>query len=167
MAKCDPICAERGIPSHLHTGERQPNQAFEENELLYIRFRVETRKLKSVIGFRHQSASRSVLCEGGPDDTLFNCEEGGRYENWGVAQVPVWKVLSIKEMLEERSFSLHAIHKPTQCNYAHAEIVAHEGDAEVGDIGPKSVKKKIREALHESITVALPVAEAGAKFEND
>jgi hypothetical protein len=56
------------------------------------------------------------------------------------------------------------VHDPTRCNYPHTEIRAHENETPVHDIGPKTVKKRIREALAERIAIELPREIAGARF---
>jgi len=171
MEACDPVCRARGIPDYLHQNGRDSNQVFDVKEVLFIRFRVEERKLKSVISFCRQSANRSMYCEGGADDALFDGQNGGRHEGFGVYEISAAAVNLIKKELNVggnlRTFTLRLFHNPDQCNYAHTEIVACEGGNEVDDIGPKSVKKMIREEFHEAIRPVLPPNLAGIKFEAD
>jgi hypothetical protein len=170
MEACDPGCAALGIPAYLHKNGRESNQEFLPDEDLFIRFRVEERKLKSVINFRKQSANRSLYCQKA-DDVLYDSEHGGRYAGVGVYSISVRAILGVKEELIEgnsvRSFTARPLHMPDRCNYAHTEIHAYENGNRVDDISSKSVKKRIREEFLNSIQVLVPSQLAGMKFERD
>src|SRR5437588_5270 len=140
MAESDPVCTERGIPDYLHTLNRQPDSDFMVDERLFIRFRVEERKMKTILGFRRQSSNRSKYCDAGAEDALFNSERGGRYEGCGVVEIAVARLREINVAHpndQAKRYTVLPDHKPTQCNFAHTEIVAHENGMAVEDITPK------------------------------
>jgi hypothetical protein len=96
MAEIDDACTAKGIPNHLHTGGRAVDVDFDGMELAYIRFPMEERKLTSVLNFRHRSFNRSKYSSQGPDDLLWNSEEGGRYEGLGVAALSIAAIREVQ-----------------------------------------------------------------------
>jgi hypothetical protein len=157
----DSDCDAKGIPAHLHREERPADPVFDAAEPLYRRFRLGTPDLTAAISFARMSVNRGKYCES-PDDVLWNDEEGGRYEGFGVLSLPV-KALQRREKLphEDSHFTLKPEHDPTRCNYPHTEVVATKvssaGDEEeLPEIRPKSVKLALRKALRDAISVAFP-----------
>jgi hypothetical protein len=104
------------------------------------------------------------------NDALWNCKDGGRYENCGVMQIAVaafdqkWQHTTLANV----SFFMRPVHKPTRCNYPHCEVVVFkEEDGKATPqtaIKPLSVKLKIRQDLGEHLTVVLPAERWGEQF---
>lgn len=72
----DSECEEKGIPTHLHQVGREPDDTWDEKEILYRRIRKNTPDLTAEIKFDRMSVNRSRYCKG-PDDVLWNEREGG------------------------------------------------------------------------------------------
>ena len=103
---------------------------------------------------------------------LLDTDEGGSHEGFGVMAITVAQILAVvgsvrtnpKEPATERRFTLRPDHQPLQCNYAHTEIVAHEGQESRSEIGPASVKKQLRDQLADLFQIELPLASAGGRL---
>jgi hypothetical protein len=165
----DPDCHGKGIPEHLHRLDRAPDPDFSGSELLFRRFTLGNEAMKAVIGFNRMSFNREKQGNG-PDDALWNCEEGGRYDGCGVVELPVAALnLKWKHPTEQNTvYYLRPEHAPTNCNYPHTEVVVYkEENGEVSpqnEIKPTSVKARIREDLGKHLRVALPFERQGARL---
>ncbi len=156
---CDPVCQERGIPPHLHQAGRAVDPYFEPGELLYRRHKSPEPDLTDVINFKKMSVNRRKYCEG-PEDVLWNDQQGGKYPDRAVFALPV-AALSLQVNHPDQknhpySFRLKPIHKPNQCNYPHTEItafrvMANGSEEEIADIKPPSVKLQMRTELAEHL----------------
>jgi hypothetical protein len=165
----DPECLEKGIPEHLHQLDEEPDNEFDAAELLFRRFTFGMETLKQIIVFKRMSVNRANHGRG-PDDALWNCEEGGRHNDCGVAQFAVGALDQKWEHPTEAniSYSLRPEHVPLKCNYPHAEVVVYKeenGTATAqNEIKPTSVKTRIREELGKLLKVALPTERQGETF---
>lgn len=157
--RCDLICQERGIPSYLHQNGRQVDPDFDSGEFLYRRNRSQEPELMDVLNFKRMSVNRQKYCEG-PEDVLWNDEQGGKYPDRAVFALPV-AALSLRIAHPDQknhpySFSIKPIHKPKQCNYPHTEVtafrvMANGSEEELADIKPPSVKLRMRQELAEHL----------------
>ncbi len=154
---CDPVCRDRGIPTHLHQAGRAVDPEFDSGEFLYRRDISPELELTRVINFKRMSVNRQKYCQN-PADVLWNDKEGGRYPDQAVFALPVDALsLRIKHPDQKNhpySFGLKAIHKPEQCNYPHTEVtaikvIADGSEEELTDIKPPSVKLRMRTELAE------------------
>ena len=165
MPPSDPICAAAGIPNYLHQNGRSANQTFaNHSEKLFVRFALNTPSIQTAVSFRRQSCNREKYCDGGAADVLFKTVRGGLYQDCGVMSITVAQVSAVHEQIDGRKFTLRPEHQPEQCNYAHTEIVAHENGSPVSDIGPKSVKKQLRDTLSDCFRIKLPETRAGGQL---
>lgn len=170
MKSCDEECSSKGIPDHLHQLERGVDPEFPDEELLFRRFRFSNADLTSAIKFNEMSVNRERHGQG-PDDVLWNDEEGGRHEGYGVVQFPVAALNNEWRHPDELKFPityrLTPLHKPRQCNYPHSEVTASEFNRETQatqsakDIKPTSVKMRIREHLQAHVRIVLPSEDLG------
>ena len=179
MSNSDPVCAVLGIPDHLHQCGRKPDHVFAEEEQLFVRCKPTETQIKNVISFRRQSCNRARYCEGGPSDVLYDSERGGNHQEY--TAVVAITVAAVQEVLAEiteqirkhqpqtkRNYSLQPQHRPEQCNYAHAEIVAYcNGVEDPENIKPSSMKKRLREQLVERYRFVLPSRRNGERLESD
>jgi hypothetical protein len=152
---------------------RGVDQDFPDDELLFRRFRFSNADLTSAIKFNEMSVNREKHGRG-PDDVLWNDEEGGRYEGYGVVQFPVSALNNEWRHPDERkvpiTYRLTPLHKPRQCNYPHSEVTAYESNRETQttqlakDIKPTSVKMRIREHLQSHVRIVLPPEDSGKRL---
>lgn len=161
MSEFDPECEAKGIPRHFHQLERPVDPVFDGGELLYRRYPAGTPDLTAAISFERMSVNRGKFCESA-DDALWNDEDGGRYSGCGVFALPV-QALDVMEKhpQEDYHFALRPEHRPNRCNYPHSEVVATKvlpngTEESLGEIKPKSVKLKLREALRDYLVDAIP-----------
>lgn len=164
--QCDPVCQERGIPSHLHQAGRPVDPEFDAEERLYRRNRSQEPELTDVINFKRMSVNRQKYCEG-PGDVLWNDDEGGKHPDQAIFALPV-AALSLRidhpdPKNHSYSFGLKPVHQPKQCNYAHTEvtafrIMANGVEEELPDIKPTSVKLRMRQELAEYLEPHHPVS---------
>ncbi|MEM7601219.1 MAG: hypothetical protein AAF357_07345 [Verrucomicrobiota bacterium] len=152
---CDEVCSERGVPEHLHAGNREPVHSFSPSELLYRRVKLEDVKTDptAAISFSRMSVNRSSFCRA-PEDVLINDEEGGFYSGYSIFALPVEALAtSWEHEAKDISFiSLNPEHIPKRCNYSHSEIVLSKTlesgeEIEVSKFKPKSLKLKMRDHL--------------------
>lgn len=166
MHPSDSECDNIGIPPHLHRSGREIDDSFEEdNELLYRRISAkdEMTDLTTVINFRRMSVNRAKYCEN-PRDVLWNDEEGGTHDGFGVVSFPVGALKDSWEHPDPKhsyAFTLKPTHAPTRCNYSHSEIVAYKinenGSIEIlSDIKPSSIKLRIREHIRRFLKLSVP-----------
>lgn len=170
MRPCDEECSSKGIPDYLHQLEREIDPDFSDDELLFRRFRFSNADLTSAIKFNEMSVNRQKHGSG-PDDVLWNDEEGGRHDGYGVVQFPVAALKGEWRHPDERSvpvtYNLKPLHVPRKCNYPHSEVTAFEFNRETQiaqpakDIKPTSVKMRIREHLQAHVRIVLPMEESG------
>lgn len=162
--QCDPVCRERGIPSHLHQAGRPVDPDFEAQERLYRRSRSKQVEPASLINFRRMSVNREKYCQT-PEDVLWNDDAGGKHPDEAIFALPV-AALSLRIPHPEKdhpySFGLKPIHQPKQCNFAHTEITAFRimsdgTEEELPDIKPTSVKLQMRQELVEYLELHHPV----------
>ena len=158
MAASDPACDAIGIPQHLHTTDKVVVEAFQADERLFRRFPA-GKDLAESISFdrKNSSTNRSSMCNA--DDALWNCEIGGRHENFGVLSIPAnifngrtWK------STEPAIFAVTVFHSPTPCNYPHTDFRILKNGEETIQIKPSSVKLQIRQFLVESQAIKVEIA---------
>lgn len=158
MAASDPACDTIGIPPHLHTIEKATVEAFPADERLFRRF-PSGKDLADSISFnrKNSSTNRSTLCESA-DDALWNCENGGRYENFGVLSIPanIFNGQSWNSP-EPAEFTVSVFHAPTPCNYPHTDFRILKNGVETDQIKPSSVKLQIRHFLTESQAIKVEI----------
>ncbi len=159
MAASDPACDAIGIPAHLHTTDKSAINTFGANERLFRRFSAGKDLVESIsFNRKNSSTNRSTLCQNA-GDALWNCEKGGRYENFGVLSIPAnifngqtWN------STEPAKFSVSVSHSPTLCNYPHTDFRILKDGVETDQIKPGSVKLQIRQFLTKSQAVKVEIA---------
>ncbi len=153
MAASDPRCDSLGIPRHLHRMQREAVISFWSDELLFRRYPA-GKDLAESISFhrKNSSTNRSAFCKSA-DDALWKCEEGGRYEGFGVLSLPAAAFENKSWQTDEKQpavYTLHVFHCPTLCNYPHSDFRIFKDGIETDKIKPGSVKLKIRQYLVDS-----------------
>lgn len=164
MPPSDPACVALGIPAYLHQNGRAPDPQFSNSEKLFVRFALGTPSIQTAVTFRRQSCNREKYCGNGATDVLFDTGLGRLHQDCGVMSITVAEVRVMREQIGEREFTLRPEHRPEQCNYAHAKIVAHENGSPVDDIGPRSVKKQLRDTFTTCFRIELPIAQTGEQL---
>lgn len=165
----DPECQGKGIPVHLHQLGRPVDGNFQPSELLFRRFAFGKDTLKHILVFNRMSINREKHGHEA-DDALWNCEQGGRHENCGVAEIPAGAFSQKWQHPTEPNtfYSMRPEHRPLRCNYPHTEVVVYKegnGTETLQElIKPTSVKLKIREELQKHLKVALPIERQGETF---
>ena len=162
----DSYCVALGVPQHLHQLER-PRVAFDApDELLFRRFNLLTEAdVTACIKFNKMSVNRERFsC---PEDVILNTEEGGCYDDCGVAELSVEALRGpspdgcwiLKDV--PGAYKLQPVHMPLRCNYAHGEVeVLKDGQAQT-KIKPVTVKLAIRRDLQPRIRVRIPLERIG------
>jgi hypothetical protein len=154
----DAECATRGIPAHLHTGQRGKIEDFPNDERLFRRFRSGDDLVES-LSFDRKSSSfcRSSLCHGA-DDALWKSEapEGGRFAGAGVLSFSAKSFINRRWHTQDgATFEIEICHEPTRCNYAHSDFRMMRNGEACEKIKPSSVKQQIRKALRDARAVRL------------
>lgn len=127
-------CEILGIPNHLHKNQRELDTIFDEEEVLYRRFKIERSKWEgtiqessAVFELKDDSYNRSKYCLS-PTDVLYS-STGEYYENWGIGSVSISKISGNKKSIinnEIRNFTIKVEHTPEICNYPHCEVFIYE-----------------------------------------
>jgi hypothetical protein len=122
----DTACQARGIPDHLHTSDRQPDEQFEPTEALYRRFEhgIEgNRPSPAIFTTREMSVARSKYCRS-KTDALYNCDSDQHFLRWAIAELSVSDVEKTcwKHPTDVKEFRFKLIHRPEQCWYPHSEV---------------------------------------------
>ncbi|MGA8477713.1 MAG: hypothetical protein WB696_07115 [Chthoniobacterales bacterium] len=147
----DSACSRLGVPERLHRERREPNRTFDEDEELYHRFpgHLDDENLKEAISFEPgESYNRSKYCQS-PADVLVDCEKGEHFKGWGVIAFPVRDLIEPSWVCDDdksNAYSYQAEHKPTRCNYAHAELLIFLNGQPATGVR-KAVRRKVRKAI--------------------
>lgn len=156
-----------GIPHHLHQLGRPEDPDFDREERLWRRFRFAEADLTAAIKFDRMSVNREKHGNG-PDDALWNCDEGGRFREYGVIEFRTQDLAGPWcNHKTGRIFELYPEHVPERCNYPHSEVAMFESDREgaqrraVCRIKPSSVKMSIREHLQPLVKIVRPLDRKG------
>ena len=155
-------CSKLGIPAYLHQGDRNADQNFDPEELLYRRFFTkipssEWQQNKSVsvalFELKDDSYNRSRYSQE-PEDVLYNErkeDNGNHYFDAGILQVAILHTLEFSFDINgnERAFRLSPFHKPTECIFPHTELHIYENETKIDytQSKPKSLKAAIRDFL--------------------
>lgn len=158
----DQLCANLGIPAHLHH-EGRPVTVVLAAESLYRRFNLLTEgDISACIKFGDMSVNRGSLSA--PDDVRINSETGSIYPDCGVLEIPAnalrgaWPV---KDRGSEINYSLEARHVPLRCNYAHAEVEVLKDGTKVPKLKPPTVKLEMRRQIQSLARIVSPATRQG------
>jgi hypothetical protein len=140
---------------------RETVAEFGESERLLRRF-LAGKDLAESISFNLKDSSTNLTCFcQGAEDALWNCEKGGRYENFGVLSIPADAFEGKTWQTDENVpavFFIRVFHSPSQCNYAHADFQLFRNGVETQQIKPGSVKLKIRQYLTDAQLIRIEIA---------
>ena len=147
-------------PKHPRYQNGEPvDRTFSDGELLYRRYLAEhfqnQQLLPSAFKFPRQSFNREKYSM--PEDVLhIDCCDGKALgDGWGVLQCSSADLPSPITGGDGRAFEFQAVHKPTDCCYAHCEIWCKSGETTVDTPSPK-VKETFRVRLAQKMTVRIP-----------
>src|ERR1700719_3729311 len=119
-------------PGHPQYRDGQAeDQNFEEDELLYRRYKAEhfqgEQILPSAFRFPRQSVNRQKYSQ--PDDVLHpDCCNGESFEGWGVLECLSSDLPTPIDGGNGVIFSFAPVHRPSECCYAHTEIWCKRGE---------------------------------------
>lgn len=166
-------CSALGIPERLHTGDREADSHFEENEQVYRRFWLPgPKETWSMIGnspsarifdLSEDSYNRSKYCDQ-PEDVLFNVSQesdGEHYANAGIMALQVSHIrddtteFTITENGNERRFTFSVEHDPLPCMYPHTNVNVLE-NGKLAPKRPQSLKLAFRLMLRDYLSIVKP-----------
>ncbi|PQA60172.1 hypothetical protein [Siphonobacter curvatus] len=160
------VCTISSIPARLHRNGRPVISEFDEDELLYRRFKVEGSKEDwetnqdsrvKIFAMDNDSYNRSKFSEC-PEDVLYNKDSEEHHLAYGIVSIKVSDVLSIREAEvnnERRIFTAVVNHKPENCMYPHCDLVIYS-NGQVAEKRPKSVKAVFRNLLVGFLKIEKP-----------
>ena len=135
---------------------REPDQAFEQEEMLFRRYIKEhwenNRIVDAHFSFPRPSVNREKYSS--PEDVLYS--ENGRYNGWGVLEFAVSHLPSPIADGAGTAYVFFPFHAPEEQNYAHTEIPCERQDHPGSDANPSStVKKTFRAKLSQQARVRI------------
>jgi len=163
------LCPIVGIPERLWVSERDEDQVFEGEEILYRRIHTSLPKdfiddddiSIELFEIKDDSYNRSKYC-GSEKDVLFNTriEDAGRhYTNWGIVSLTV-NDLSVSQPFNYEGRNvvcrLSPIHRPVPCNYSHTEAWFFRDDVKLSTKKPRSMKTLFRRTLLKKLKIIVP-----------
>lgn len=131
-------CFDLGIPKHLHKNERGQDSEFQDDELLFRRYKEENQ----IFSTQRMSVNRSKY--GQSEDVLYNVNSSNHFNHWGIVSIKVGQLRKFQFAHPEKQgikYSLTVVHSPSDCMYPHSEIIILQNDIQLDSLDkPKSAR---------------------------
>lgn len=154
-------CAELGVPSHLHSAGRPIDESISPDEIMYHRIPPSavsgTVAMPEAFKTTRTSVVRKLLTHG-PQDCLYDGQNGRHCLDFGVAELSVLGIESLTKMHPQEKDTVYTFrvkHVPLECLYPHCEIWTFKNGSAVEEIKPASVKTWLRGRLSELARIAV------------
>jgi hypothetical protein len=157
----DPSCRRIGIPSRLHTGDRSPDPAFSDKELLYRRYKLHDvqvskkpfpENLWSVsISFKRGLSVNRQKYSAHPADVLFEVNSGDHYKDDGVCELNLaglneWSKGQREDTIPPE-YTLEVVHEPTRCMYPHTSVYLLHRNTRIDEPRGGGLKMQIKRSI--------------------
>ncbi len=163
------ICDNLLIPTRLHQVDREPNQEFERNELLYRRFKVRepfdewlnNNRISAAIfpvDRKGDSLNRDLYCES-YKDVLYNIEvDGVDISYYGVVGFSCKEVFDCPCFTDELGnvYDIRLQHEPEPCMYPHSVIKVYKNGQYDSAVKSRTANANFRDVLISTLTLYKP-----------